>query len=101
MSRKQTREREAAARRERKIAEFNRARADLEVFRRLLTLLAACPKPLWPFAELAAGRDRPLDEVERVMIQEAIAPHLVRMKPGTAHERIAREAADRESRVQA
>lgn len=95
MSRKHSREREAAARRERRIVEFNRARADPVAFRRLLTRLAACPKPLWPFAELAASRDRPLDDAERVMIQEAVAPHLVRMKPGTAQRHVALDNTER------
>lgn len=81
MSRSQSCRRKAVARLEAEIVEFNQSRADPVAFQALIRRLAASPRRVWPFAELAASRSKPLDFVERVLIQEVVGPHLTRMAP--------------------
>ena len=42
--------------------------------------------PVWPVAE-AAAKAAPLDDAERAMIAQAVAPHLAGMTPGSIHRR--------------
>lgn len=90
MSRRRTRARRRRAHTAASVAEFNRVRADGSSLAEYLKDRSAKDQPIWPVAE-AASKERPLDQDERVMIQEAVALHLVRMRPGTVRRRIAIE----------
>lgn len=87
MSRSRTRARNRRARLEESRAAFARARDDPEDFSKYLQGLADDDTtPIWPIAE-AASKDRPLDDSERAMISQAVAPHLVGMIPGSVRNR--------------
>lgn len=89
MSRKQSRARKRRARIEELRVEFVRARDDPEAFPALLDRLAASDTPVWAVAQAAAA-GRPLNDDERAMIAQAVAPHLAGMTPGSVHQRYAR-----------
>lgn len=86
MSRTRTRARNRRARLERFRAEFARFRDNPAKLSALLKDLSESDIPVWPIAEAAAG-DRLLDDAERAMIAQAVAPHLAGMTPGSVWRR--------------
>ena len=86
MSRSRTRARNRRARLENVRAEFEEKRQDPEALAALLRWLAELDFCVWVIARPAAG-DRPLDEAERAMIAQSVAPRLAGMTPGSVHRR--------------
>jgi hypothetical protein len=86
MSRSRTRARNRRARLELIRAEFDRKRDDPEALAHLLSRLADSDICIWPIARLA-DVDRPLDEAERAMIAQTVAPRLAGMAPGSVRRR--------------
>ena len=86
MSRSRTRARNRRARIEQIRAEFDKRRDDPEAFAHLLNRLADSDICIWPIALLAAD-ERPLDEAERAMIAQTVAPRLAGMTAGSVHRR--------------
>jgi hypothetical protein len=86
MSRSRTRERRRRARTEELRAEFSKSRDDARAFAALLTRLSDSDTPIWPIAE-AASRAKPLDDAERAMVAQAVAPHLTGKTPGSVRRR--------------
>lgn len=99
MSRSQTRARRRRARLEQAQAEFIRARENPATFAGLLGLLAETDTPIWAIAE-AASRASPLDDGERAMIAQAVAPRLAGMTPGSVTRRHAMGSASQVSNLQ-
>lgn len=86
MSRSQSRARKRRARAAEVVAEFNRLRSDPEELWGFLQRLAGSSVAVWSVASAAAA-ERPLDETERAMIAQAVAPHLAGMAPGSVDRR--------------
>ena len=86
MSRSRTRSRNRHARLELIRAEFQQKRKQPEELAQLLSRLADSDECVWPIASPAAG-DEPLDDAERAMIAQAVAPRLAGMTPGSIHRR--------------
>jgi hypothetical protein len=89
MSRAQTRARRRRARIEQAGLEFNRSRNNPAALAALLTYLSDTDQPIWPIAEVAS-RVKPLDDDERAMVAQAVAPHLAGMTPGSVWSREAK-----------
>lgn len=81
MSRMRTRARKRRAHFEQRVDEFSRARSNLALLHDHLTDLLAFDTPIWPIAE-ASSRSNPLDDAERAMVAQFVAPHLVSKPPG-------------------
>ena len=86
MSRSRTRARNRRARLEKLGAEFEENRQDPEAFAALLRRLASSNDCVWGIARNAA-RVKPLDEAERAMIAQLVAPRLAGMTPGSVYRR--------------
>ena len=82
MSRSRTRARKRRAPLEKARAEFEAARESPEALAELLHRLAESDLRVWGIAE-AAARQRPLDDDERVLITQAVAPHLASYASGS------------------
>lgn len=89
MSRRETRARRRRAHTEQAETEFTHVREDPEALADLLDRLAASDTPIWPIAE-AASRSNPLDDSQRAMIAQAVAPHLAGMTHGSVKRRLAK-----------
>jgi hypothetical protein len=86
MSRSRTRARNRRAQLEKLRAEFEEKRQDPEALADLLHRLAGSQFRVWAVARPSAGA-KPLDETERAMIAQSVAPHLAGMTPGSVHHR--------------
>jgi len=86
MSRSGTRARRRRALLEAVRAEFDEKRSNPEAFAHLLRRIAESDQCLWAVARSAA-RDHPLDDAEKAMIAQVVAPHLAGMTPGIVHAR--------------
>lgn len=86
MSRNRTRGRKRRARLGAAVAEFARVRDNPQALLALLTRLAASDVSVWAVAQSAAG-GAPLDDDERALIAQTVAPHLVAMTPGEVRHR--------------
>jgi hypothetical protein len=86
MSRSRTRARNRRARLEKVRAEFEEKRQDPEALEDLLRRKAESNFCIWAIARPAAGA-KPLDEAERAMIAQIVAPPLAGMTPGSVHRR--------------
>ena len=86
MSRSRTRSRNRRARLEMIRAEFQQNREDPEALAHLLCRYADSDLRVWAIARPADG-DRPLDEAERAMIAQTVAPRLAGKTPGSVHRR--------------
>ncbi len=89
MSRRKTRARRRRAQFEEVRAEFEEKRNTPEAFAQLLVRIAESDHCVWAIARSAA-RDNPLDDAERAMIAQVVAPDLAGMTPGSVHRRQAR-----------
>lgn len=88
MSRSQTRARRRCARIAGYGAEFARLRHNPLALLGFLKSLSSHDVPIWPVAE-AAARCRPLDEAERAMVAQVVAPRLAGMTSGSVRQRLA------------
>jgi hypothetical protein len=79
MSRSRTRSRKRRARQVDARAEFARKRDDPVALSALVSRMAESDECVWPIARSAAG-DRPLDDDEKAMIAQIVAPHLAGKK---------------------
>lgn len=86
MSRHHARERKKRALFDQRRTEFARVRSDSAALAVFVTRLAASGDPVWPVAQAGAG-DRPLDDDERAMVSQAVAPHLTGGTSGVAERR--------------
>jgi hypothetical protein len=86
MPRSRTRARNRRARLEKVRAEFEENRQDPGALAAWLRRRAESDLCVWAIARLAAG-DKPLDEDERAMIAQSVAPRLAGMTPGSVHRR--------------
>jgi hypothetical protein len=86
MSRSRTRARRRRALHEQVCAEFEEKRNNPEAFAHLLVRIAESNHCVWAIARSAA-RDHPLDDAEKAMISQIIAPRLAGMTPGSVHRR--------------
>lgn len=86
MSRNRTRARTRCALREKIYAEFQMKRENPEAFAALLQRLSESDLCVWSVARIAA-RDKPLDEDERAMIAQIVAPHLACMSSSSIYHR--------------
>ena len=86
MSQRRTRARKRRARIAKARAEFEEKRQNPEALANLLRQVAESDLCVWTIARPAAG-DKPLDEDERAMIAQIVAPPLAGMTPGTVHGR--------------
>jgi hypothetical protein len=82
MTRSDTRGRTRRALHEKACAEFAMKRDNPEALVALLRRLSESDVSVWAVARSAA-RDKPLDEEERAMIAEIVAPHLAYMSSGS------------------
>jgi hypothetical protein len=67
-------------------AEFQQKREDPEALAHLLGRYADSEVRVWAIARPAEG-DRPLDEAEKAMIAQTVAPRLAGMTSGSVHRR--------------
>jgi hypothetical protein len=67
-------------------AEFRQKRENPEALAQLLSSYADSDLRVWAVARPAEG-DRPLDEEEKAMIAQTVAPPLAGMTPGSVHRR--------------
>jgi hypothetical protein len=86
MSWSRTRARKRRARLEKVRAEFQEKRQDPGALEDLLREHAESSLRLWDVARPAAG-DKPLDDAERAMIAQVVAPRLAGMTPGSVRRR--------------
>lgn len=86
MPRSQTRARRRRALLDELRAEFEHKRNNPEAFAQLLLRIADSDHCVWAIARSAAG-GKPLDDAERAMIAQVVAPRLAGMTPGSAHPR--------------
>jgi len=86
MSGARTRARRRRALLEEVRAEFKEKRANAEAFAHLLRRIADSDQCVWAVAQSAA-RDNPLDDAEKAMIAQVVAPHLAGMTQGSVHRR--------------
>jgi hypothetical protein len=86
MSRSRTRARTCRALREKVYAEFEMKRENPEAFAAFLQRLSESDYCVWAIARIAA-RNKPLDEDERAMIAQIVAPHLACMSSGSIYHR--------------
>jgi hypothetical protein len=86
MPRSRTRARKRRALLENVRAEFEEKRRDPEALAALLRRLAESDLCVWAIARPAAS-NMPLDEAERAMIAQVVAPRLAGMTPGSIHRR--------------
>jgi hypothetical protein len=63
-------------------AEFEKQRSNPEAFTQLLLRIAASNQCVWAIAQYAA-RDKPLNDAERAMIAQIVAPHLAGKTSGS------------------
>ena len=84
MSASRTRKRKRRALLEKLRAEFKEKRQDPGALAKLLRRHAESSLRLWDIAR-PADDDRPLDEAERAMIGQIVAPRLAGMTPGSVH----------------
>jgi hypothetical protein len=84
MPRSRTRARNRRARLEKVRTVFEEKRRDPEALADLLRQLAESDLCVWAIARPAAGA-KPLDEGERAMIAQVVAPRLAGMTPGAVH----------------
>lgn len=85
MSRSRTRARNRRARLEKDRAEFREKRRDPEALENMLRRLAGSDTCVWAVA--GGADDEPLDEAERAMIAQIVAPRLAGMTPGAVRSR--------------
>jgi hypothetical protein len=86
MPRSRTRARKRRALLENVRAEFEEKRRDPEALAALVRRLAESDLCVWAIARPAAS-NMPLDEAERAMIAQVVAPRLAGMTPGSVHRR--------------
>ncbi len=98
MSRRLTRARRRRARFEEAEAEFSRLRGDPKALAEWLHRVAATDTPIWPIAK-AASRSSPLDDAERAMVAQTVAPSLAGMTPNSVWGRPLRGRTSRESDI--
>jgi hypothetical protein len=85
MSRSRTRARNRRSRLEGIRAEFEQERKDPGALADLLRRVAASDLCVWAIAR--PSDDKPLDDDERAMIAQTVAPRLAGMTPGSVHRR--------------
>jgi hypothetical protein len=86
MSRNRTRARTRRALREKVCAEFDMKRENPEAFVALLKRLSESDFCVWAIARIAA-RAKPLDDDERAMVAQIVAPHLACMSSASIYHR--------------